>query len=67
MEHSAMEEFENLDVTELRKLLTERLEETYGHHYLLGWLKTAYVNGYFMFDTDRDMLIKLIIDNTKVD
>lgn len=60
-----MEEFENLDEADLRELLTERLEETYGRNYLLGWLKAVYVNGYIALDTDRNFLIKQILKNTK--
>jgi hypothetical protein len=61
-----MEEFENLSLYELRQLLVDRLEETYGRDYAFGWLKTAYAFGHNMYDTERDMLIKQIRDNTKV-
>ena len=61
-----MEEFDNLSLYELRQLLVDRLEETYGRDYAFGWLKTAYAFGHNMYDTEHNMLIKQIRDNTKV-
>ena len=61
-----MEEFDNLNMFQLRELLADLLKETYGCDYAFGWLKTAYRNGYMAIDTNRDLLIDQIRKHTKV-
>ena len=61
-----MEEFDNLNIFQLREILVDRLEETYGRDYAFGWLKTAYRNGHMAIDTNRDLLIDQIRKHTKV-
>ena len=61
-----MEEFDNLNIFQLREILVDRLEETYGRDYAFGWLKTAYRNGHNSYDTNRDILIDQIRMNTRV-
>lgn len=61
-----MEEFNNLNIFQLREILVGRLEETYGRDYAFGWLKIAYRNGHIAIDTNRALLIDQIRIHTKV-
>jgi hypothetical protein len=57
-----MEEFKNMSLIELRKLLVDTIIDVRGKDYALGWLHSAYSYGSRFTDEDRDQLIDQIRD-----
>ena len=57
-----MEEFENLGLSQLRKILVDTIIDAKGKYYALGWLHSAYTYGNPRIDEDRDHLISKICE-----
>jgi hypothetical protein len=56
-----MNEFEGLDLVNLRKLLVEAIVDSCGRDYALGWLSSAYA--YFgATDNEKEFVIEQILD-----